>query len=323
MMFWGDIILHHPELIKELPKDVIALNWGYESNHPFRLEGELFARSKIPYYVCPGTSTWMTLIGRHDNGFENLRAGAAAGRKHGAIGYLNTDWGDGGHPQPLAVSYLPYLAGASLSWCADSYEQQLLGPVLSRDIFHDRTQRVAKAALALGYAHRKFDFYAPNVTPFGTVIAAPPPKLRELVCRDGLKYYARIPEENIRAALDEVETRRATVHGARPETGAGEILKVELDMAARMATQSCRIMLWQQALAAGKRSVAKSLASRGIAELEELDRDFRAYWPLRNKGTTEKCSAFLRWRIEDYRRGILHFPSEIASVTQPKTYPAE
>ena len=30
---------------------------------------------------------------------------AKAGKKFGAIGYLNTDWGDGGHPQPLAVSY--------------------------------------------------------------------------------------------------------------------------------------------------------------------------------------------------------------------------
>ncbi|HEY5915246.1 MAG TPA: family 20 glycosylhydrolase, partial [Verrucomicrobiae bacterium] len=31
MMFWGDIILHHPELIKKVPKDVVALNWGYEA----------------------------------------------------------------------------------------------------------------------------------------------------------------------------------------------------------------------------------------------------------------------------------------------------
>ena len=35
MMFWGDIILHYPELIRELPRDVVALNWGYESDHPF------------------------------------------------------------------------------------------------------------------------------------------------------------------------------------------------------------------------------------------------------------------------------------------------
>ena len=75
MMFWGDIILHHPELVKELPKDVVALNWGYEANHPFDKESAIFARSKMPFYVSPGTSTWMTLIGRHDNAFVNLRRG--------------------------------------------------------------------------------------------------------------------------------------------------------------------------------------------------------------------------------------------------------
>ena len=102
MMFWGDIVLNHPELIKSLPKNVIALNWGYEKNHPFEKETSTFAKSKVPFYVCPGTATWMTLLGRHDTAFDNLRLAAETGRKHGAMGYLNTDWGDGGHPQPLA-----------------------------------------------------------------------------------------------------------------------------------------------------------------------------------------------------------------------------
>src|SRR5437867_6438600 len=114
----------------------------------------------------------MTLIGRHDNSFANLRRAAKAGRRHGAVGYLNTDWGDGGHPQPLAVSYLPYLMGAALSWCAQSFNEKLLLPVLSRDVLHDSSQRIATAALGLGLAHRQFEFCAPNVTPFGAVIAA-------------------------------------------------------------------------------------------------------------------------------------------------------
>ena len=145
MMFWGDIILKHPELIPELaafgvppsggktsrpargaiPR-LIALAWGYEANHPFEKEAARFAKARIPFYVCPGTSTWQTLIGRHDNALANLRAAAQAGTQHGAVGYLITDWGDGGHPQPLAVSYLPYLAGASLSWCANTFDEKLL-----------------------------------------------------------------------------------------------------------------------------------------------------------------------------------------------------
>ncbi|PWU10987.1 MAG: glycoside hydrolase [Verrucomicrobia bacterium] len=315
MMFWGDIILKYPDLISELPRDAIALNWGYEANHPFLREAGTFAKSKIPFYVCPGTSTWMTLIGRHDNALSNLRQGAEAGRKHGAEGYLNTDWGDGGHPQPLAVSYIPYLAGAALSWCGASFDQKLLVPVLSRDVFHDSTQQSVRAAMALGFAHRKFDYFAPNVTPYGTVIAAPLPKTRELMCRDGLKYYARIAERNIQAALAEVEQRRTQLRQAKPATRLGTMLNVELDLAARMAAQSCKIMLWQQALAAGKSSRAKNLAASGIRELRELDSDFRSYWPLRSKGTTEKCSPWLHWRIDDYRKGLLHFPPDVARGT--------
>jgi hypothetical protein len=258
----------------------------------------------------------MTLIGRHDTGFANLRLAAAAGRKHGAIGYLNTDWGDGGHPQPLAVSYAPYLVGASVSWCAKSFDEKLLARVLSRDVFHDPTQRIAKAAIALGFAHRKFGYRDANVTPFGAVIAAPPPETRELFCRNGLKYYLRITERNIRAALAEVEKHRALLRRAKPATKTAEVLRTELDLAARMAAQSCKIMLRQQALASRKMAVARRLAKTGTNELRRIQHDFDAYWPSRNKGSPSKCSAFLQWRINDYRSDVLHFPPATASVAQ-------
>lgn len=348
MMFWGDIILHHPELIPELAKlgapstaparnrssqkqaelvlgtpGIIALNWGYEATHPFAKEAATFARSKVPFYVCPGTSTWMTLLGRHDNAFANLRLAAAAGRKHRAIGYLNTDWGDGGHPQPLAVSWPLYVSGAAHSWCSKSFDEKLLVPVLSRDVYEDRTQNIATAALALGFAHQKFGYHEANVTPFGAVIAAPRPETRELFCRSGLKYYARINAGSIKAALAEVEKQRTVLTKAKPESASGSVLRLELDLAARMAAESCRIMLWQQALAAGRTAAARRLARAGVVALRQLQHDFNRYWPTRNKATTAKCSPFLDWRIADYRQGRLHFSPAAARATQAKTYAAE
>ncbi len=348
MMFWGDIILHHPELIPELASlgaasaasartqrpqkqaetalgapGIIALNWGYEATHPFEKEAATFAKSKIPFYVCPGTATWMTLLGRHDTAFANLRLAAKAGRKHGAMGYLNTDWGDGGHPQPLAVSWPLYVVGAAHSWCSKSFDEKLLAPVLSRDVYEDPTQSVAKAAIALGFAHRKFDYLESNVTPFGAVIAAPPPETRELFCRSGLKYYARIKPRNIRAALAEVEKQRALLAKVKSISRAGGMLKIELDLAARMAAESCRIMLWQQALAAGKTKEARQLARAGIKALQQIEHTYDACWPWRNKATSAKSSPFLKWRREDYRRGKLHFPPEVARLAKAKTYAAE
>ncbi len=274
----------------------------------------MFAKAKIPFYVCPGTSTWQTLIGRHDNALANMRAAAQTGRRHGAMGYLITDWGDGGHPQPLAVSYLPYLAGASLSWCAETFDEANLIPVLNRDVFNDPTGNAAKAAFALGRAHRKLKFAIPNETPLGTAIAAPPQEQHELFCRNGLKHYARISGKNIRAALKEIEKQRAVLRRAKPSSKAGNVLLQELDLAARMAAQSCQFMLWQQAVAkqgrvgaprrpdAAARRPYQQMARTGIRELRKLEKDFNACWPLRNKATPQHCSAFLKWRINDYHR---------------------
>jgi hypothetical protein len=96
----------------------------------------------------------------------------------------------------------------------------------------------------------------------------------------------------------------------------------ELELASRMALESCRIMLWQQALAAGEAASARKLARAGLRELERLDEDFRRYWPMRNKGTTARSTPFLRWRMDDYRKGKLHFSPEAAQGVAAKPNPA-
>jgi len=78
------------------------------------------ALKEIPFYVCPGTSSWNTVVGRTDNAVANLVSAAHHGRENGAVGYLVTDWGDNGHWQTLPVSYLGFMAGAGLAWNAEA-----------------------------------------------------------------------------------------------------------------------------------------------------------------------------------------------------------
>ncbi len=303
MMFWGDIILKYPELIRQLPKNVVALTWGYEAEHPFAQEAAQFAKAGILFYVCPGTSTWQTLIGKHDNALANLLSAARAGKRFGALGFLNTDWGDGGHPQPLAVSWPLYLGGAAVAWNANGFDTLALKRVLDRDVFEDPAAKAAEAAFKLGFAHQKLGLKALNETPLGTVLAAPKPEDRELFCRNGLKWSAKIPAQNIKAALKEIEAQRESLAKAKPLSVAGKGLVRELDLAARMAAQSCHYMLWQQAVAAGQKPKARLLAEKGVRDLKRLEKDFKANWPSRNKGTTLHCSPFLQWRINEYLKG--------------------
>ena len=66
MQFWADILLHHPELVPEVPKDATAMLWGYEADHPFEQETRTLADAGLPFYVCPGTSSGQSIGGRID-----------------------------------------------------------------------------------------------------------------------------------------------------------------------------------------------------------------------------------------------------------------
>jgi len=156
MQFWGDIVIKHPELIPELPKDVIALEWGYEADHPFAEHGEKFRSAGIPFYVCPGTSSWNSLAGRTDNCIENITNAATNGLSHGAVGLLNTDWGDNGHWQPLSVSYLGFMTGAMAAWNSSMNPNRNIVECLSLHAFGDRTGKMGKAFFDLGNIYRVF-----------------------------------------------------------------------------------------------------------------------------------------------------------------------
>ena len=103
MMYWADIvkgfdgpshfthspILHPAEsVLSELPRDAVALEWGYEDTHDFDLAASNMAAHGIPFMLCPGTSAWNSITGRTANAIANIKAAAAAGVKHGALGLL-------------------------------------------------------------------------------------------------------------------------------------------------------------------------------------------------------------------------------------------
>jgi len=162
MQFWGDIILEHPELVTELPSDVIALEWGYEADHPFAQHGTVFQESEVPFYVCPGTSSWNTISGRTDNAVKNIASAAKNGLEFGAIGLLNTDWGDNGHWQPLSISYLGYMAGAMAAWNVKADFNKVLPQNLSIHAFKDSAGKVGQAFYDLGNVYLSFAKRTPN-----------------------------------------------------------------------------------------------------------------------------------------------------------------
>ncbi len=162
IQFWADGILDHPDLIPQVPPGATALLWGYEADDPFDKNAAALAAANLPFYVCPGTSSWCSIAGRTDNMLANQRAAAEAGLRHKAAGYLNTDWGDFGHLQYWPVSFAGIAAGAALSWCADSNRNLDLPAALDAHLFKDSAQVMGKLAMDLGNVYQLVGKLIPN-----------------------------------------------------------------------------------------------------------------------------------------------------------------
>jgi hypothetical protein len=115
LMFWGDIIRHYPELIRHIPKDVTVLDWAYTYDHDFDSIRD-FKKAGLRYMACPSVSGYSSLFPRLPEAAANIHGFAQAGKKNGASGLLNTDWGDGGHYNFMEYSWHGYLFGAEQSW---------------------------------------------------------------------------------------------------------------------------------------------------------------------------------------------------------------
>lgn len=150
MMFWDDIIVKYPELVPELPKDITAMIWGYEATDPLEAHCITFDGSGIPFYVCAGTSSWNTFAGRTENMIGNHRNAIENSLKYGAVGYLNTDWGDNGHVQTLPVSFMGFAYGAAVSWYYPANRDLDLAQAVSLFAFEDATGIMGRIAYDLG-----------------------------------------------------------------------------------------------------------------------------------------------------------------------------
>jgi hexosaminidase len=295
MQFWGDIILRYPELISQLPKDLIALDWGYEANHPFDANGAQFSASGIPFYVCPGTSSWCSLAGRTENTLLNLKNAAENGLKFGAVGYLITDWGDNGHWQSLPVSYLGFLAGAAYAWGLEANQDLDIAAALDQVAFRDRAGVMGKVAFELGNIYQTTGLTPINSSVLFTILQRP---LSVLVTRD---YLPSIPFKNV---LEAIDSAAALLFKANMDRVDQDIILKEFELTVQILRHACH-----RGMLAVNMATRTNQYSSPLLSLEELNRDLRRFieayqrvWLQRNRpgGLSDSVARFDN-ALKDYQ----------------------
>lgn len=148
-----------------LPQDIILMEWGYEKDHPFASRCAFYAKAGRKFYVCPGTSSHLSVTGLTDNMLTNIRQAVKAAIKYGGEGILLTDWGDLNHLQYLPVSFPGIAYCGALAWNSsrEPVEEQLARG-LDSFLFMENNCGLGQLALDAGRYYQREEFQLPSRT---------------------------------------------------------------------------------------------------------------------------------------------------------------
>jgi hypothetical protein len=304
MQFWGDIIVEYPDLIPELPKDAIALEWGYEANHPFAEHCPRFAAAGLPFYVCPGTSSWNSIGGRTDNALGNLRNAAENGLKSGANGYLITDWGDRGHWQALPISYLGFVAGAAYAWAFDANRDMDVSRAVSLHAFRDATGATGRVAYDLGNVYRILPEIH-NSSPLFWALQFPLAELAQPSDSLAQALAPRIAQaftpETFGRALKAIDDAMEPLEEHRMSRPDAELIRREFTSSAQLLRHACR-----RASALLDGSLADPGARHALdQDMQAIVAEYRRLWLARSRpGGLEDSVGRLERARADYQKAL-------------------
>jgi len=149
LMFWGDIALNHPNLIGDIPKDMIVMNWQYGARDDFWSSIKPFQDAGLQQFVCPGAQTWNQIFPNLDAAAKNIVNFVRDGQKAGAIGMMNTTWDDDGESL-FEMSWHPIVLGAAASWQEGGVDIDKFDADFDWAFFRNDGDQFIKAERALG-----------------------------------------------------------------------------------------------------------------------------------------------------------------------------
>ncbi len=149
LMFWGDIALNHPDLIGNIPKEMIVANWDYAPKDNYDARINPFKNAGLEQLVCPGVWGWNQIFPNVDASSKNIINFVRDGQAAGALGMLNTTWDDDGETL-FEMTWYGIVLGAAASWQPQAVDQKKFDADFDWAFFRNDGDQFVSAIRALG-----------------------------------------------------------------------------------------------------------------------------------------------------------------------------
>lgn len=149
LMFWGDIALNHPELINNIPKDLIVMNWDYAPRDDYLSRIKPFKDAGLEQFVCPGVHNWNQIFPNGESASKNIRNFVRDGQANGATGMMNTTWDDDGESL-FEMTWHGIVLGAAASWQNEPVDIDEFNSDFDWAFFRNEDHDFADSLVALG-----------------------------------------------------------------------------------------------------------------------------------------------------------------------------
>ena len=216
-----------------------------------------------------------------------MNSAAEHGLKHGAIGYLNTDWGDGGHWQYLPVSYLGIAAGAAYAWSGVATRGLDLVRALDLHVFRDASGTMGRLVYDLGNAYAHVGHLRSNGSLLSDLLQQGP----------AFTVPAGITSKTLAATRTFIDRTMAALPRARLARPDAVLVNDEFENAARMMRHACDRALLLRDPKAAKPEFIRRLAT----DMRVILGEHRRLWMARNRvGGLQDSTQALEQRLEEY-----------------------
>jgi hexosaminidase len=304
MLMWGDMVGARPESLAALPDGVTVCEWWYDAGWPWETRADAIRRSGRPWWACPGTSSWNTLLGRWDNFTADIGEAVDGALARGGDGVLVTDWGDQGHLQYLPVGEPGMAWAAAQGWCRSANAGIDLAAALDAHCFGDRAGVLGGVLHTVGNAYLEIGPQFPNLATLVLHLYFP-----EMVV--GRLFTEGVTTAQVDAADAVLAGAAARLETADPTREDGALVVDELGTAIGLVRLLCRDARARLAGDGTLGSIPAGTRARLAEELAAITAHHRELWLARNRpGGLDDSAAWLLRLEECYRTGTTeHAPA--------------